>query len=87
MSKKQQSKKQSFDKKSFLIMVVLEAVLMGFITFMGIKAWFPVSSATLALVFVLGTVVLASITAVSFVLNPPKHEETSQSKKQRSRHS
>lgn len=68
-------KKRQFPIKIFLIMVILEALLMAFVTFLGIRSWFPVSNGVLAVVFLVGTAVLAGITALSFLCNPPDGEE------------
>lgn len=68
-------KKRQFPIKIFLIMVILEALLMAFVTFLGIRSWFPVSNGVLAVVFLVGTAVLAGITALSFLWNPPDREE------------
>ena len=68
-------KKRQFPIKIFLIMVILEALLMAFVTFLGIRSWFPVSNGVLAVVFLVGTAVLAGITDLSFLWNPPDGKE------------
>ena len=68
-------KKRQFPIKIFLIMVILDALLMAFVTFLGIRSWFPVSNGVLAVVFLVGTAVLAGITALSFLWNPPDGKE------------
>ena len=68
-------KKRQFPIKIFLIMVILEALLMAFVTFLGIRSWFPVSNVVFALVFLVCTAGLEGITALSFLWNPPDGKE------------